>query len=205
MWRNSVGFSSKLLTSKSSYSRLPLLNHGVASRSTSTSAGSGPESTEAAGTVKVGFSSTEWVRTGSPGSSAVDLSSFAAASVLKGRDIVDMAKHYGRCYAELSKARLSMLVVATSGTGYILGSGSAIDYMGLCCTCAGTMMVAASASTLNQVFEVKNDAKMNRTKKRPLPSGRISIPHAVTWAASTGMLGTALLASKVARYPLHLV
>ncbi|PHT47940.1 Protoheme IX farnesyltransferase, mitochondrial [Capsicum baccatum] len=43
-----------------------------------------------------------------------------------------------------------MLVVATSGTGYILGSGSAIDYMGLCCTCAGTMMVAASASTLNQ-------------------------------------------------------
>lgn len=46
---------------------------------------------------------------------------------------------------------ISMLVVATSGTGYILGSGSAIDYMGLCCTCAGTMMVAASASTLNQV------------------------------------------------------
>ncbi|PHU17384.1 Protoheme IX farnesyltransferase, mitochondrial [Capsicum chinense] len=45
---------------------------------------------------------------------------------------------------------ISMLVVATSGTGYILGSGSAIDYMGLCCTCAGTMMVAASASTLNQ-------------------------------------------------------
>ncbi|XP_004229507.1 protoheme IX farnesyltransferase, mitochondrial [Solanum lycopersicum] len=196
MWRNSVGFSSKLLTSKSSCSRLPLLNHGVASRSTSTAAGSGPESTEAAGTVKVGFSSTEWVRTGSPTSSAVDLSSFAAASVLKGRDIVDMAKHYGRCYAELSKARLSMLVVATSGTGYILGSGSAIDYMGLCCTCAGTMMVAASASTLNQVFEVKNDAKMNRTKKRPLPSGRISIPHAVTWAASIGILGTGLLASK---------
>lgn len=103
-----MGFSSKLLTSKSSCSRLPLLNHGVASRSTSTAAGSGPESTEAAGTVKVGFSSTEWVRTGSPTSSAVDLSSFAAASVLKGRDIVDMAKHYGRCYAELSKARLRL-------------------------------------------------------------------------------------------------
>lgn len=192
-----MGFSSKLLTSKSSYIRLPLLHHGLASRSTSTAAGSGPESAEAAGSVKVGFSSTEWVRTGSPGSSAVDLSSFATAAVLKGRDVVDMAKHYVRCYLELSKARLSMLVVATSGTGYILGSGSAIDYMGLCCTCAGTMMVAASASTLNQVFEVKNDAKMNRTKKRPLPSGRISIPHAVTWASSTGILGTALLASKV--------
>lgn len=100
-----MGFSSKLLTSKSSYSRLPLLHHGVASRSTSTAAGSGPESTEAAGSVKVGFSSTEWVPNGS---SAVDLSSFAAASVLKGRDVVDMAKHYGRCYSELSKARLRL-------------------------------------------------------------------------------------------------
>lgn len=44
-----------------------------------------------------------------------------------------------------------MLVVATSGAGYVLGSGSAIDYAGLCCTCAGTMMVAASANSLNQV------------------------------------------------------
>lgn len=44
-----------------------------------------------------------------------------------------------------------MLVVATSGTGYVLGSGNFIDYAGLCCTCAGTMMVAASANTLNQV------------------------------------------------------
>lgn len=44
-----------------------------------------------------------------------------------------------------------MLVVATSGAGYVLGSGGAVDFAGLCCTCAGTMMVAASASTLNQV------------------------------------------------------
>ncbi|CAN4110541.1 unnamed protein product [Withania somnifera] len=194
MWRNSVVFSSKHLTSKSSSTRLPLIYHGVVTRSTSTAAGT--DSTGSAGSVKVGFSSTEWVRTGSPSSSALGLSSFAAASVLKGWDVVDMARHYGRCYWELSKARLSMLVVATSGTGYILGCGSAIDYMGLCCTCAGTMMVAASANSLNQVFEVKNDAKMNRTKKRPLPSGRISIPHAVTWASSAGILGTALLASK---------
>ena len=47
----------------------------------------------------------------------------------------------------------SMLVVATSGAGYVLGSGNAIDYVGLCCTCAGTMMVAASANSLNQVCD----------------------------------------------------
>lgn len=44
-----------------------------------------------------------------------------------------------------------MLVIATSGTGFILGSGSAVDVAGLCWTCGGTMMVAAAASSLNQV------------------------------------------------------
>lgn len=116
-----------------------------------------------------------------------------------------------------------MLVVATSGTGFALGSGSTIDLAGLCWTCTGTMMVAASANSLNQVrgsifcyvikhvvrcwyftdffppqlFEISNDAKMKRTMRRPLPSGRISVPHAVTWASSVGVAGTALLAWKV--------
>ncbi|TQD86059.1 hypothetical protein C1H46_028398 [Malus baccata] len=122
-------------------------------------------------------------------SAAADLLSLASRAS-------HLARHYGQCYWELSKARLSMLVVATSGTGFILGSGHAIDFAGLCCTCAGTMMVAASANSLNQVFEKQNDAKMNRTKNRPLPSGRITIPHAVTWASAAGLAGTALLASK---------
>ncbi|XP_078177129.1 cytochrome c oxidase 10 [Carex rostrata] len=106
----------------------------------------------------------------------------------------EVFRHYGRCYWELSKAKLSMLVVATSGAGYVLGSGGAVDFAGLCCTCAGTMMVAASASTLNQVFEKENDTKMKRTCKRPLPSGRISIPHAAMWASTVGLAGTSLLA-----------
>ncbi|ONL94100.1 Protoheme IX farnesyltransferase mitochondrial [Zea mays] len=90
----------------------------------------------------------------------------------------------------------SALVVATSGAGYVLGSGNIVDIAGLCCTCAGTMMVAASANTLNQVFEIKNDAKMKRTMRRPLPSGRISPAHAAMWATSVGVAGTALLAWK---------
>ncbi|KXG40087.1 protoheme IX farnesyltransferase, mitochondrial [Sorghum bicolor] len=110
--------------------------------------------------------------------------------------ISDALRHYGNCYWELSKARLSALVVATSGAGYVLGSGNIVDIAGLCCTCAGTMMVAASANTLNQVFEIKNDAKMKRTMRRPLPSGRISPAHAAMWATSVGVAGTALLAWK---------
>ncbi|XP_074557675.1 protoheme IX farnesyltransferase, mitochondrial [Curcuma longa] len=114
----------------------------------------------------------------------------------KAREFSEGIRHYGRCYWELSKARLSMLVVATSGAGFVLGSSSSIDLAGLCCTCAGTMMVAASANSLNQVFERQNDAKMKRTRHRPLPSGRIGVPHAAMWASSVGLAGTTLLAWK---------
>lgn len=41
---------------------------------------------------------------------------------------------------------------------------------------------------------------MKRTMRRPLPSGRISIPHAVSWASTAGVAGTALLAWKVDNY-----
>ncbi|TKY50601.1 Protoheme IX farnesyltransferase [Spatholobus suberectus] len=124
---------------------------------------------------------------------ALVISSAASASKAT-TGFVSLTRHYGRCYWELSKARLSMLVVATSGTGFVLGSGSAVDLSALSWTCLGTMMVAASANSLNQVFEVNNDAKMKRTSRRPLPSGRITIPHAVGWASSVGLAGTTLLA-----------
>ncbi|RRT76781.1 hypothetical protein B296_00008526 [Ensete ventricosum] len=92
--------------------------------------------------------------TASPAEAAAMLGSLAPASSSisqMSRNVSEAIRHYGRCYWELSKARLSMLVVATSGTGFVLGSGSAIDIAGLSCTCAGTMMVAASANSLNQV------------------------------------------------------
>ncbi|CAJ1977754.1 unnamed protein product [Sphenostylis stenocarpa] len=91
-----------------------------------------------------------------------------------------------------------MLVVATSGTGFVLGSGSAVDLSALSWTCLGTMMVAASANSLNRlVFEINNVAKMKRTSQRPLPSGRITKSHAVCWASSVGLAGTALLATQM--------
>ncbi|KAH7549484.1 hypothetical protein JRO89_XS13G0038900 [Xanthoceras sorbifolium] len=79
--------------------------------------------------------------------------------------------------------------------GVSLDCGGAIDLAGLCWTCTGSMTVAA-ANSLNQVFEISNDAKMKRTMLRPLLSGRISISHAATWATSVGLAGAALLAYK---------
>ncbi|TVU33926.1 hypothetical protein EJB05_15742, partial [Eragrostis curvula] len=131
-----------------------------------------------------------------PANTVAEAAAAAAAVSQQAGSVSDALRHYGRCYFELSKARLSALVVATSGAGYVLGSGNIVDIAGLCFTCTGTMMVAASANTLNQVFEIKNDAKMKRTMRRPLPSGRISPAHAAMWATSVGAAGTALLAWK---------
>ncbi|XP_047336211.1 protoheme IX farnesyltransferase, mitochondrial [Impatiens glandulifera] len=209
MWRNSRNFSLRLAFSPLSnpnpkstfvFSGLSSFNYGVGIAGSVTR----PEFYSATSTAKpissgrlIEIPKINGVGTPKFASSAAGIihaSSASEASVSGLRSAANFARFYGRCYYELSKARLSMLVVATSGTGYILGSGSAIDYFGLCSTCAGTMMVAASANSLNQVFEVKNDAKMKRTSRRPLPSGRVSIPHAATWACGVGTAGTALLA-----------
>ncbi|KAJ7979157.1 protoheme IX farnesyltransferase, mitochondrial-like [Quillaja saponaria] len=208
MWRNSITLSSKLLLSSrnpkplaypSVYSgdgvlRTVLLSHSQKLYSSSSIS----SSNSSADSLKLGFQKFDGFRafSASSSTSVVGPSSLVTASASKAGELVDLARHYGRCYWELSKGPLSMLVVATSGTGYVLGSGNAIDLLGLCSTCTGTMMVAASASSLNQVFEIKNDAKMKRTRERPLPSGRITIPHAVTWASVLGLSGTALLAAQ---------
>ncbi|CAM8926547.1 hypothetical protein QQ045_021611 [Rhodiola kirilowii] len=199
MWRNSVTFSARLLP-KTDRNPYGFLSPGTLLRPFSYTHSlhlhsSFPPNPPPSDPLKLGLVRSDAVRSFS---ATIGGSEVASTSLVipKLQVVVDGARQYGRCYWELSKARLSMLVVATSGTGFVLGSGSAIDIPTLCFTCAGTMMVAASANSFNQVFEINNDAKMKRTMLRPLPSGRISRSHAVTWALSVGAAGTALLACK---------
>ncbi|XP_050221542.1 protoheme IX farnesyltransferase, mitochondrial [Mercurialis annua] len=181
MWRrDSVSLSLKLLANSNHHHPLHYLRScgslpvfAVSSRCSSASASTSPAAAD-----------------------GIDAFSSTAGGLSPLNSAISLARRYTSCYWELSKARLSMLVVATSGTGYVLGSGSAVDLAGLCWTCAGTMMVAASANSLNQVFEIQNDSKMKRTRLRPLPTGRLTLRHAVTWASSVGLAGTVLLASK---------
>lgn len=87
-----------------------------------------------------------------------------------------------------------MLVVTTAGLGYVMGSGEVVDLAGLAWTSVGTMMAACSANAFNQIMEVANDSRMKRTMRRPLPSGRMSLPHAVAFAVTMGVGGVATLA-----------
>ncbi|GBG69123.1 hypothetical protein CBR_g3821 [Chara braunii] len=115
---------------------------------------------------------------------------------MKQGSFAELSRHYGRCYYELSKARLSLLVVTTAGAGYVMASGEVIDWSGLMWTSIGTMMAASSANAFNQAMEVVNDASMKRTMRRPLPSGRIGMGHAIAFATLMGLAGVGVLAWK---------
>ncbi|KAK9833996.1 hypothetical protein WJX81_001861 [Elliptochloris bilobata] len=74
-----------------------------------------------------------------------------------------------------------------------MGSGDAVDWRSLAWASLGTFGCAAAANTLNQVYEVANDALMKRTMRRPLPTGRVSPRHALAFASVTGAAGVAIL------------
>lgn len=75
--------------------------------------------------------------------------------------------------AELCKARLSSLVLATTLVGFLLGWRGPMNFLLLAATLVGTALCAAGASALNQWWERDSDALMTRTRDRPLPSRRV--------------------------------
>jgi protoheme IX farnesyltransferase len=98
---------------------------------------------------------------------------------------------------QLSKFKLSALVMLTSSAGFVLGSGEVIDWARLAWTSLGTLGAAACANTLNQMYEVANDSRMNRTRNRPLPAGRMTRPQALVFALAAGAAGLLTLYTQV--------
>jgi heme o synthase len=77
-------------------------------------------------------------------------------------------------FAELVKARLTLLVLLTTAVGYYLASAHPVDPLGLFHAVFGTALAAAGAAALNQWWERRLDALMHRTMTRPIPAGRMS-------------------------------
>lgn len=84
-----------------------------------------------------------------------------------------------RYYQELAKLKINIPVSLTGMTGYFLFYPSLSK--GLFLVTTGILLFAVSASILNQLQEVHTDAKMDRTRNRPLPSGKISILQAIVF------------------------
>jgi protoheme IX farnesyltransferase len=107
-----------------------------------------------------------------------------------------------RTYLELTKPRITFMVLVTTAVGFILGQGihaggGALPLALFFHALAGTGLVASSASALNQVLERKHDAKMRRTAGRPLPSGRLDPDRALAFAVVLGIVGLVWLAAAV--------
>jgi protoheme IX farnesyltransferase len=79
----------------------------------------------------------------------------------------------GSDFAELVKARLTLLVLLTTAVGFYLGAAGPINYLSLFHAVFGTALAAAGAAALNQWWERRLDALMLRTRTRPIPSGRM--------------------------------
>lgn len=92
-------------------------------------------------------------------------------------------------YLELTKPRVTLMVVITMAFGYYLGSRGAMDWMLLLHALLGTTLVAGGTSALNQYWERDLDAKMQRTKNRPLPSGRLQPRDALIFGVIISLAG----------------
>jgi protoheme IX farnesyltransferase len=77
-------------------------------------------------------------------------------------------------YLELTKPRITFLIVLTSAAGFALGSKSAIDYSVLFHALFGIALLSSGIATLNQYMERELDGRMRRTASRPLPSGKLT-------------------------------
>ena len=76
-------------------------------------------------------------------------------------------------FIELTKPRVVLMVLLTTIVGFYLGAVGPLDVGLLCGTVLGTALAAAGTLALNQFLERDLDARMDRTRRRPLPEGRV--------------------------------
>lgn len=102
-----------------------------------------------------------------------------------------------RDYLELAKARIVVLILITTAAGYAVGSVGRYDWLAMIHVLIGTAMVAAGTNALNQYMERHHDAQMARTRRRPLPSGRMTERAALTFSIAISIAGVVYLATLV--------
>lgn len=88
--------------------------------------------------------------------------------------------------------RLALSVVFSSVAGYLLGAET-VDFLTLFLLSVGGYMMVGASNAFNQVIEKDLDALMDRTKNRPIPSGRVSVGAALAIAIAFTISGLIVL------------
>ena len=94
-----------------------------------------------------------------------------------------------RDYIELTKPRVTWLILMSTAVGWFFGLRAGWSWMVLVHTVLGTGLIASGTFCLNQWMERDADAKMRRTRNRPLPAGRISPARAFWFGVLLSVLG----------------
>src|SRR3989475_4707721 len=97
----------------------------------------------------------------------------------------------------LTKPRVIAMVLVTTLVGYDVGLTGSADHVRVMHLLIGTLLAAGGTLALNQYCERDRDARMNRTRARPLPSGRLQPLEALLFGVALTMLGTVYLAALV--------
>ena len=98
-------------------------------------------------------------------------------------------------YFLLIKFTLSFMVVFSTVISYLLAPNIRFDLLQVLLLFTGGMLVTGSANAINQLLEKDTDAMMQRTAKRPVASGRMSVNEAWVFAGITGTTGILIMYS----------
>ncbi|MCX7604259.1 MAG: heme o synthase [Bryobacteraceae bacterium] len=99
-----------------------------------------------------------------------------------------------RAYLELTKPRITWLILMSTGIGFYFGHSGPLDWALLAHCLLGTALIASGTATLNQWYERGADALMRRTAARPIPSGRVPARNALLFGIALLVAGEVELA-----------
>jgi protoheme IX farnesyltransferase len=102
-----------------------------------------------------------------------------------------------RDLAALTKPRVLLMVLATTLVGYFVAFTGRADYVRIAHLLFGTLLAAGGTLALNQYVERDVDARMERTKRRPLPDGRLQPLEALVFSGLLTSLGLVYLTAAV--------
>lgn len=96
-------------------------------------------------------------------------------------------------YLVLCKSRVVLLMLLTAWAGMYLATSEPISWQLWVYASLGIALMSGSAATLNHIVDHRIDAMMDRTKNRPLPSGKLSLQTAWVFAVVQGAIGFTIL------------
>src|SRR5438309_7595036 len=97
----------------------------------------------------------------------------------------------------LTKPRVVVMVLVTTLVGYYVGVSGTPDYVRMLHLVVGTLLAAGGTLALNQYWERDVDARMERTRARPLPDGRLAPLEALLFGGGVTLAGLAYLGAFV--------